>query len=77
MNLRFGLNSVVLLVVALITACVWIGAEYYHRQNNVDISPELTRQSETPINSSFDKETLRRLYLGKDKFYEQTQNSSN
>jgi hypothetical protein len=74
--MKFGLNTVVFLVIITLTIVAWVGFEIYHRQNDLDIPPEITKQTQNPLPDSFDAETLKKLYLGKNNFYEYSTNSS-
>ena len=73
--MRFGINSIVFLVIILITAVAWIVFEYYHQSNNIEVPPELLEHESKPLPSSYDAATLQELYQSKDKFYESESSS--
>lgn len=73
---KFELNTIVFLVLIVITILAWVGFEFYHQTSSGEISPELRAQAATPIDDSFDKETLQKLYKNKDKFYESTDSAA-
>lgn len=70
MKLRFEINMILFLVLIVVTLVVWTAAEFYHRQGDVDIPKELRDEaaSATSLPSSFDRDTLKKLYEGKDQF---------
>lgn len=68
--MKFEINTVIFLVAIIITLVAWAGFELYHQQNNLDIDPNLVRHAESPLDSSFDSDTLKKLYESKDKYYE-------
>lgn len=70
MKKGIGINTIIFLSFGLITLVAWIGFGLYHKSNDLDISPKLTEEANTPLPQSFDVETLRTLYKGQDKFYE-------
>lgn len=67
---RFEINTIVFLFLIIATLIAWTGFEFYHLQSNVDIPPELQTQADTPLESSFDVNTIREMYKYRDKFYE-------
>jgi len=69
---KFEINTIVLLFFVIATIVAWAGFEFYHRQSNVDIPSDLQLQANTPLQSSFDSNTIKELYKSKDKFYEIT-----
>lgn len=71
MKFRFGISSILFLGIVLGTIVLWIGFEFYHRQNNVDIPAKLRQHANSPLPNSFDSETLIDLYQNsKENFYE-------
>jgi hypothetical protein len=70
MRFRFTINTITFLVLCLVTVIAWIGFEYYHRQNNFEVGADLIKNASTPLPTSFDTITLKKLYTGKDNFYE-------
>ncbi len=73
MNLfKFEMNSIFFLAAIVLTITAWIGFEFYHRQGDSAIDPEIKAQSESTISDSFDSNTLKLLYENNDRFYENT-----
>ncbi len=73
MKFRFGMSSVVFMGCIALTIVAWIAFEYYHRKTDVNVPDELISQANSPLPQSFDTGTLKKLYLGKDKFYGSTE----
>ncbi len=77
--MNFTINTITFLFLILFTVLAWIGFEWYHRANYVDVPKVLVDHAAKPLPSSFDSVTLKKLYEGKDNFYDlnsQTQNSN-
>lgn len=70
MRRGFTINSIVFLIISLLTISAWVIFETYHQSNNVQIPFELSRHADTPLPTSFDANVLNKLYSSKDQFYE-------
>lgn len=67
-------NTIIFLVMIVITIGCWTFFELYHKQNPEEVSPEIQKHLNTPLPPSFDEETLQKLYEGKDNSYPVNQN---
>lgn len=70
MKKGLGINSIIFLAFGLFTLIAWIGFEVYHKSNDLEIPANISQEANTTLPPSFDSETLKSLYQGKDKFYE-------
>jgi hypothetical protein len=75
--MKFGMNSIVFFSLILATIFAWIGFEVYHKKSNKDLPPKLLQHTSSALPNSFDQETLRNFYLGKENFYEFKETNSN
>lgn len=73
MNLfKFELNTIVFLILVIVTIVLWVGFEFYHRTGSGEIESSLKVHAETPLEDSFDATTLERMYNNQSNFYETT-----
>jgi hypothetical protein len=68
--MKFTISWIIFLVLILFTLTAWVGFEYYHKKNFVDVPADLVNESKEVLPTSFDRDTLTKLYEGKDKFYD-------
>jgi hypothetical protein len=77
MRFRFGINTIAFLALILGTLLMWVGFEYYHQRNDVEIPEKLRQHAKTPLPNSFDNETLKTYYdNSKNNFYEPVDSSA-
>lgn len=68
--MKFTVSLVTYLFILFLTVVAWIGFEAYHQSASKEIPRDLITLTKDPLPTSFDSETLKKLYEGKEKFYE-------
>lgn len=67
--MKFSTDTIIFFIAIILAGICWIGFEFHHRDSDKEISSDLRLQATTPIDNSFDLETLEKAYFARENLY--------